>query len=432
MLGAGRLDHDVTRLLCDRLRAGVWLTISGILLFGAMDPVVHPDLLLPLWLIIAAELLMATIVLWRLRHPMTAGQAVGLGVLFVSFMCLSTAASGIVAGDAATTPVVLLVLTLGAATLLPWGMRPQLVVQIVATAAILWNVHAVLGLAHVASQPVAVVMGALAGVYAAHVSERYHHERRRAEQAEAELYARSHQAELAQAARLSTLGGMAAGLAHEINQPLAAIVSYARGCARRLRAGDLGPAAFTEVLEEISKQAMRASDVLRRIHDFVRLAEVPRARHALNALVHEAVGFAEVEARQRGVELELDLVVDGVAVFVDRVQIEQVILNLVRNGFEAMDRQEERGRRLTIRTWTEDGAAGVAVSDTGPGLPPAVLARLFDPFFTTKREGLGLGLSISRSIVEAHEGRLWAEPRAPRGATFLFVLPVAGVVSSAA
>ena len=124
-------------------------------------------------------------------------------------------------------------LTLGAATLLPWGPWPQLALQVVATLAILWNAHAVGGLETAATMPVAVVVGAVVALYAASDGARYHRERRRAEQAEAEVRARKHQAELARAARLSTLGGMAAGLAHEINQPLAAIVSYARGCARR-------------------------------------------------------------------------------------------------------------------------------------------------------------------------------------------------------
>src|SRR5262249_27326032 len=266
-------------------------------------------------------------------------------------------------------------------------------------------------------------------LYGANDAAGFHRERWRAEQAEAEVRARKHQAEIAHAARLSTLGGMAAGLAHEINQPLAAIVSYARGCARRLVAGDVRPEALLEIAESIAGQALRAAAVLRRIRDFVRHRELSRQRVDLRTLVSEALHFAEVEARQLGVALRVEMGPAPLEVEVDAVQIEQVILNLVRNGFEATaSRRAPEGTTLevheiVIRTTRTASGAEVTVSDTGPGVTPEVAPRLFEPFFTTKHDGLGLGLSISRSIVEAHDGRLWASANAPRGAIFHVELP---------
>jgi signal transduction histidine kinase len=220
---------------------------------------------------------------------------------------------------------------------------------------------------------------------------------------------------------------MAAGLAHEINQPLAAIVSYARGCARRLRSGDARPEALLEIIELIAAQGLRAAAVLRRIRDFVRHSELARERIDLGTLVREALHFAEVEARQLGIALRVELSPTPLEVEVDPVQIEQVILNLVRNGFEAtagrLAADEREQREVVIRTLRTPGGAEVTVSDTGPGVSPDIAERLFEPFFTTKHDGLGLGLSISRSIVEAHDGRLWAATESPRGATFHVQLP---------
>jgi signal transduction histidine kinase len=418
---------DLMPFLAGRLRAGLWLVVLGIVAFAVSDPVVHPSAMRQLYAVVAVELVVVLGGLCLVRVATTTRQLVAIALGAVSVLCVTTALSGIIVGDAATTPVLLLVITLGAATLLPWGIWPQLALQVVATAAILWNVHMVRGLGGAATMPVAVVVGAVVALYAANDAARYHRGRRRAEQAEVEVRARKHQIELARAARMSTLGGMAAGLAHEINQPLAAIVSYARGCARRLRAGDPRPEALLEVVESIAAQALRAAAVLRRIRDFVRHREVARERVDLGDLVREAVRFAEVEARQLGIGLRVELHASPLAVEVDPVQIEQVILNLVRNGFEATaSRPGEASdpREVLIRTVRTPRGAEVAVSDTGPGMSPEVAARLFEPFFTTKRDGLGLGLSISRSIVEAHEGRLWASANAPHGAIFHVELPL--------
>ena len=388
----------------------------------------HPERVRQLYAVFAVELAVVLGALWLLRAATSTGHAVAIAFTTVSVLCVTTALSGIIVGDAATTPVLLLVLTLGAATLLPWGMWPQLALQVVATG----------------GDPVERAHGARPRV-GGHAARRrggrapWWRSTGRAtppatiarggvpRTAEAEVRARKHQVELARAARLSTLGGMAAGLAHEINQPLAAIVSYARGCARRLRAGDARPEALLEIIESIGAQALRAAAVLRRIRDFVRHREVPRERVDLGELVREALRFAEVEARHLGIALRVELDPSPLAVEVDPVQIEQVILNLVRNGFEATTSgalQEADGREVVIRTARTAHGAEVTVSDTGPGVSPEVAARLFEPFFTTKRDGLGLGLSISRSIVEAHDGRLWASPNAPRGAIFHVELPL--------
>src|SRR4029453_1022333 len=163
-----------------------------------------------------------------------------------------------------------------------------------------------------------------------------------------------------------------------------------------------------------------------RIRDFIRRREVSRERVDLGELVREALRFAEVEARHLGVGLRVELDPEPLAVEVDPVQIEQVILNLVRNGFEATASrlgQESEIREVVIRTARAGRGAEISVSDTGPGMSPEVAARLFEPFFTTKRDGLGLGLSISRSIGEAHDGPLWASANVPRGATFHVELP---------
>ena len=416
------VDDGARRLLVQRFRAGMGLVLIAIVVFALTDPQVHPDTVGQLYRVYAVELVVVLSAFAVVGLATTSAQVIAVALVAVSALCAATALAGSIARDAATAPVVLLVLTLGAATWLPWGIWPQLVLQVVATVAILWTVHR-LTLAAAGSLPVAVVVGGVVALYAANDSARYHRERRRAERAEADIRASKHQAELAHAARLSTLGGMAAGLAHEINQPLSAIVSYARGCARRLRGGDLQPDALLDVVESIEAQALRAAAVLRRIRDFVRHDELPRERVDLAHLVREAARFAEVEAQQLGVALQVEPSSTPLEVEVDAVQIEQVILNLVRNAFEATTSRLGATREVTIRSLRTAGGAEVTVSDTGPGVPRELMGRLFEPFFTTKRDGLGLGLSISRSIVEAHGGRLWAVPNSPRGTTFHLELP---------
>jgi C4-dicarboxylate-specific signal transduction histidine kinase len=273
---------------------------------------------------------------------------------------------------------------------------------------------------------VIVVLTSSVSIYMAYALERHRVEQSRVRNALNESQARRHQAEVAHAARLSTLGGMAAGLAHELNQPLSAVVSYARGCARRLEAGELSKEALLEVLEEISAQALRAGEVLRRIRDFLR-GESRREQVDLNELVRRALRFAEGEARRAGIRIELALAPEPLPAEVDPIEIEQVVLNLVQNGFDVMVANNGTERALAIETRRiADDTIEVAVRDTGAGIAPDVASRLFVPFFTTKRDGLGLGLSISRSIVEAHGGRLWATANPSRGTTFRFTVRTGG------
>lgn len=240
----------------------------------------------------------------------------------------------------------------------------------------------------------------------------------------AEEEARSRESELAHVLRLGTMGAMAAGLAHEINQPLSAIVSYARGCTRRLRANVADATTLLEPIEQIASQAMRANEIVQRLLLFVRKQKPARARAAIGELVQEVGHLLAGEARKRGVKLRMDLASGLPEVEVDRIQIEQVILNLVRNGLEATPPGLAEPE-LTIRTELEEGFVAVAVTDRGEGLTAEQIDRVFEPFFTTKRTGLGMGLAISRSIVRGHGGRIAATPNAGRGATFRFTLPVA-------
>jgi len=247
------------------------------------------------------------------------------------------------------------------------------------------------------------------------------------ERKQAEAEARQHQAELAHLLRVGTIGEMAAGLAHEINQPLSAIVSYAKGCARRMRANGEPSPELLDAMEQIAAQAIRADQIVRRLRSFVRKQEPKRERVDLNDLVRDVARLAVSETRQRRTTMRLDLAPELPPIQADGIQIEQVILNLIRNGLEAMHQPHVEDAVLSIRTALNgEDTVEVAVSDSGEGLAPEHADKMFSPFFTTKPHGLGMGLSISRSIIEAHGGRLWATPNPERGATFRFTVPVSG------
>ncbi len=237
---------------------------------------------------------------------------------------------------------------------------------------------------------------------------------------------RQHQAELAHVSRLSTMGEMAAGLAHELNQPLAAIVNYTQGCIRRLRSGnETDVRALQMAMEEVSAQATRAGEIIRRLRDFVRKGETKRSTVDINTLITTALNLVQPEARHQDINIQLELTRQLPPVSVDPIQIEQVIVNLARNAIEAMSSVNWPKRELSIRSsLTENGMIEIALHDTGEGLPEELLKQLFYPFFTTKATGMGMGLSISRSIIEAHQGRLWAMRNPDCGMTFRFTLPV--------
>jgi PAS domain S-box-containing protein len=238
--------------------------------------------------------------------------------------------------------------------------------------------------------------------------------------------ARQHQAELAHVARLSTMGEMATAMAHELNQPLTAINTFADTSLRMLAAKDTDSEELKEALEGIGNQAVRAGEIIRRLRQFVTKQAPQKKSVDLNALVRDAVGFIERDAQAKSVGVRLELAKDLPLVSADAIQIEQVILNLMRNGIEAMEHASVKNRELSIRTigTAGKGAVRVSVEDTGPGFDQEALNRLFAPFVTTKPTGMGMGLSISRSIIESHGGRLWAESKPGHGAKFIFTIPI--------
>jgi len=232
------------------------------------------------------------------------------------------------------------------------------------------------------------------------------------------------QAELLHFSRVTALGQMGSTLAHEINQPLSAISNYLRG-ARRILEGHPHPASVRDALEKAADQALRAGEVVRRMRDFVQNREPERKPENLSTLIEEASALALIGAKERGIVLQFRLMAGSEKVFVDRVQIQQVLLNLIRNAIDSME-TAGGDKVLTISvTPSPQGELVVKVTDTGAGIAPDVLPKLFEPFVTTKVTGMGVGLSICRTIIEAHGGRLWAESAAGQGASFLFTLPPA-------
>jgi len=241
---------------------------------------------------------------------------------------------------------------------------------------------------------------------------------------EAQAKLRQQQAQVAHVARLSTMGELVAGIAHEINQPLYAIKNYANACLNTI---DRGDEACREKVrswcEQTSDAAYRAAEIIRRLRNFSRGGEFRLAETPLNDILQDAVDMLAFEARDRQVDVTLDLCEPSPRVPVDRIQIQQVMVNLLHNAFDAMQDAPVAGRMVTIRSQGDSDRVLVAVEDRGPGFDAAQAAHLFDPFYTTKSGGMGIGLAISTTIIEAHGGRLRAELNEHGGATFCFTLP---------
>lgn len=242
---------------------------------------------------------------------------------------------------------------------------------------------------------------------------------------EAERRIQDLQSELLHASRLSVMGQMASTMAHELNQPLTAVTNYLEAGRQLLATGAGGFERLGEIMEKAVAQAQRAGEVIRQLRQFVSKGETERRIESLNQLVEEALALALVGARQRGVRTSLEFDDASPQVLVDHVQIQQVVLNLVRNAVEAMEEMKVRELVVATRTVSDQKMAEVIVADSGPGIAPELADRLFQPFVTTKKTGMGLGLSICREIVEAHHGRLTTTPRSPRGTVFRMTLPTA-------
>jgi two-component system sensor kinase FixL len=234
-----------------------------------------------------------------------------------------------------------------------------------------------------------------------------------------------HQAELAQVLRRSTMGDLAAELAHEINQPLGAIANYAQGSRRRLDSGDVDLGDLVHAIDQISGEAQRAADILERLERTILREPARQEAIDVNQAVRDAL--SAVELRCTGVPIQLNLAPELPPGRGDFIKIEQVVLNLLHNAVDAVQTVPSAARRLTVATRRADRATiEVAVHDTGNGLDPAMADKIFQPFVTTKSDGLGMGLAISRSIVAAHHGHLWVTSERGCGCTFRFTLPVAG------
>jgi NO-binding membrane sensor protein with MHYT domain len=245
-------------------------------------------------------------------------------------------------------------------------------------------------------------------------------ERKRAEEA-----LRQAQAELAHVTRVTTLGELTASIAHEVNQPLAAVVANAEACLRWLDRGTPDLDEARRSVERIVKDASRAAEVIRRVRALLNKADTQKAPLNVNDVVNEVIALVQPELLSHRVSPRTDLAPALPMVLADRVQLQQVIINLVMNGIEAMQPITDRPRELVIRSYHDEAhQVLVTVKDSGVGISAENADRLFNAFFTTKSSGMGMGLSICRSIIEAHGGRVWAAPNLPQGTSFHFTLPL--------
>lgn len=229
------------------------------------------------------------------------------------------------------------------------------------------------------------------------------------------------QSELVHVSRLTAMGEMASALAHELNQPLSAAANYLKGSRRLLESDTPDLPRLRDAMEKAADQTLRAGQIIRRLRDFVARGESEPRIEPLPKIIEEAEVLALIGAAERGIRVRNRIDGHVGLVLADKVQVQQVLVNLMRNAIEAM--QSSDRRELTVSAHpTGDGMVEVAVGDTGPGISPEIIERLFEPFFTTKSQGMGVGLSISRTIIEAHGGRIWADSSDKGGATFRFTL----------
>jgi two-component system sensor kinase FixL len=233
------------------------------------------------------------------------------------------------------------------------------------------------------------------------------------------------QSELVHMSRFTALGEMASTLAHEINQPLTAIANYLKGCRRILQRleGKEVPM-LQDAVNQAADQALRAGQVIRHLREFVARGESERHIESLPKLVEEASALALVGAKEKGVRVTFSFDPDAPLVLADRIQVQQVLLNLIRNAIEAMQDVPRRELVVATQALSQDSLVEISVSDTGPGIAPEIVERLFQPFVTTKRHGMGVGLSICRTIVESHGGKIWVESEPGQGTIFRFTLRV--------
>ena len=242
---------------------------------------------------------------------------------------------------------------------------------------------------------------------------------------QAEEQSRQQQEQLVYVSRLTMLGELASGLAHELNQPLMAVTNYAQVSLRRVRSDEFDRNELISWLEKTSQQALLAGEIIKRLRRLVSRRPPEQTAADINDAIREVFEMIRPEAESRDVRVNLELVDHLPQVPTDRVQLQQVLLNLIRNGFDAMQETPAIERNLTIESaLSENDCVTVSVSDHGEGCDAQNLQQIFQPFYTTKKQGLGMGLSISRSIIEAHGGRLTAQPNLTRGLTFRFTLPL--------
>lgn len=230
------------------------------------------------------------------------------------------------------------------------------------------------------------------------------------------------QADLLHVSRLSAMGELASALAHELNQPLTAINNYLLAARQLMKREPADLDRATDIVGKSIDQAVRAGQIIRQLRQFVARREVEREKIDINAVVDEACALAFVGLKERGIQVKIERAEENQLVSIDKIQIQQVLINLIRNAVDAMEKAPRRS--LTIRTVTQPDEMEIQVIDTGAGIPPEMADKIFQPFTSTKSAGMGVGLSISRNIVEAHKGRLWHDPNPEGGTIFHLLLPV--------
>ena len=385
---------------------------------------------------------------WVLRHAW-ATAAISVSV---SYALTALARALDPTGEYATTAIMFVGAALTTATIIPWGVWLQALTVGIGAASLVasvWYVDGTLAALPSDAGVATAISFALSLVAAREITNyRLAHrrellDRKRAERAVRRIAGRleqrvlertqaleaaheairRHQADLAHVLRLHTMGEMTSALAHEINQPLCAITNYAQGAVQRLRSGIADLPALQQVCEQIVHEGMRAADILRSIRALIRRESAISDDVDVNALAADALRVMEPQARAHGVTVRLEPSHDLPRIHADSTQIEQVMVNLMLNGVQAAALARMAPREVVVATTVESGEVQVTVRDTGQGFAPSIRERLFTPFVTTKEHGLGLGLVISRSIVESHGGRLWATSREDDGTTFRFSLP---------